>query len=157
MDPISLALLAINGLSTLLSNPALGGGSSVKMGQASELLGILGALISQGDDALDDLKAFTETIEEMAAKGRAPTVGEWDVMRARSDDAHARLQAAKEELLEEEEPEFVPVDRGGNPLEPEPEETVDDEVPTDSVDPESASPAEDTLPDDDDPIVDPNA
>ena len=141
MDPISLALLAINGLSTILSNPALGGGSSVKLGQASELLGILGALISQGDDALDDLKAFTETIEEMAAKGRAPTPGEWDVMRARSDDAHARLQAAKEELLEEEEPE----------------ETVDDEVPTDSVDPEPASPAEDTLPDDDDPVVDPNA
>jgi hypothetical protein len=157
MDPISLAILAINGLSTVLSNPALGGGSSVRLGQASELLGILGALITQGDDALDDLKAFTETIEEMAAKGRAPTAGEWDVMRARSDDAHARLQAAKEELLEEEEPEFVPVDRGGNPLEPETEETVDDEVPTDSVDPEPASPAEDTLPDDDAPVVDPNA
>ena len=122
MDPISLALLAINGLSTILSNPALGGGSSVKLGQASELLGILGALISQGDDALDDLKAFTETIEEMAAKGRAPTPGEWDVMRARSDDAHARLQAAKEELLGEEEPE--------EPEEPtEPEEPVTDPTP----------------------------
>jgi hypothetical protein len=141
MDPISLALLAINGLSTILSNPALGGGSSVKLGQASELLGILGALISQGDDALDDLKDFTSLIEEMAAKGRAPSPGEWDVMRARSDDAHARLQAAKEELLEEEEPE----------------ETVDDEVPTDPVDPDPASPAEDTLPDDDEPVVDPNA
>lgn len=140
MDPISMAILAINGLSTVLSNPALGGGSSVKMGQASELLGILGALISQGDDALDDLKEFTKTIEDMAEKGRAPNDAEWDVMRARSDDAHARLQAAKEELLEEEEPE----------------ETVDDEVPADPVDPEPASPAEDTLPDDD-PIVDPNA
>jgi hypothetical protein len=128
MDPISLALLAINGLSTILSNPALGGGSSVKLGQASELLGILGALISQGDDALDDLKDFTSLIEEMAAKGRAPSAGEWDVMRARSDDAHARLQAAKEELLGEEESE----------------ETVDDEVPTDSVDPEPASPAVET-------------
>ena len=141
MDPISLALLAINGLSTVLSNPALGGGSSVKLGQASELLGILGALISQGDDALDDLKEFTKTIESMAAEGRPPNDAEWNVMRARSDDAHARLQAAKEELLEEEEPE----------------ETVDDEVPTDSVDPEPASPAEDTLPDDDDPVIDPNA
>jgi len=153
MDPISLALLAINGLSTVLSNPALGGGSSVKMGQAAELLGILGALISQGDDALDDLKEFTATIEEMAAKGRAPTPGEWDVMRARSDDAHARLQAAKEELLGEEEPEeeFVPVDRGGNPLETEtPEEPEEPETP-------DPSPAEDTLPDDDEPVVDPNA
>lgn len=142
MDPISLAILAINGLSTVLSNPALGGGSSVRLGQASELLGILGALITQGDDALDDLKAFTETIEEMAAKGRAPTAGEWDVMRARSDDAHERLQAAKEELLAEEEPEepeeeFEPVDRGGNPLNPDP------------------TPAVETLPDDDNPVVEP--
>jgi hypothetical protein len=141
MDPISLAILAINGLSTVLSNPALGGGSSVKFGQASELLGILGALISQGDDALDELKVFTKTIEDMAAQGRPPNDSEWAVMRARSDDAHARLQAAKEELLEEEEPE----------------ETVDDEVPTDTVDSEPASPAEDTLPDDDNPVVDPNA
>jgi len=156
MDPISLAILAINGLSTVLSNPALGGGSSVKFGQASELLGILGTLISQGDDALDDLKEFTKSIEAMAEQGRPPSDDEWNIMRARSDDAHARLQAAKEELLEEEEPEFVPVDRGGNPLEPETEETVDDEVPTDPVDPEPASSAEDTLPDDD-PIVDPNA
>ncbi len=160
MDPLSLALLAINGLRTVLSNPALGGGSSVQLGQASELLGILGALISQGDDALDDLKEFTGVIEEMAAKGRAPSPSEWDVMRARSEDAHARLQAAKAELLGEEEeetvddevpavtvepepeaepePEFEPVDRGGNPLNPDP------------------TPAEDTLPDDDNPVVDPN-
>jgi outer membrane biosynthesis protein TonB len=136
MDPISLALLAINGLSTILSNPALGGGSSVKLGQASELLGILGALISQGDDALDDLKAFTETIEEMAAKGRAPTAGEWDVMRARSDDAHERLQAAKEELLAEEEPE-------------EPEVTTEPEEPV--TDP---TPAVETLPTEE-PVVEP--
>lgn len=135
MDPISLAILAINGLSTVLSNPALGGGSSVKFGQASELLGILGALISQGDDALDDLKEFTKTIENMAAEGRSPNDSEWDVMRARSDDAHARLQAAKEELLEEEE-----------------EETVDDEVPTVITEPEP-TPAVDTLPDEDNPIV----
>jgi hypothetical protein len=128
MDPISLAILAINGLSTVLSNPALGGGSSVRMGQASELLGILGALISQGDDALDDLKEFTKSIEAMAAEGRPPNDSEWAVMRARSDDAHERLQAAKEELLEEEEPE----------------ETVDDEVPTDPVDSEPASPAVET-------------
>jgi hypothetical protein len=128
MDPISLAILAINGLSTVLSNPALGGGTSVKFGQASELLGILGTLISQGDDALDDLKEFTAAIERMAAEGRPPSDDEWSIMRARSDDAHARLQAAKEELLEEEEPE----------------ETVDDEVPTDPVDPEPTSPAVET-------------
>lgn len=112
MDPISLIILAVNGMRTVLNNPALAGGSSVKLDQASELLGILGVLISQGDDAIDDLKAFTATIQSMAASGRAPSRAEWDIMRGRSDDAHARLQAAKEELVGEEE--------------------VDDEVPTES-------------------------
>jgi len=105
MDPISLALLAINGLRTVMANPALGGGSSLRMNQASELLGILGTLLAQGDDALDDLKEFTKTIEAMAKEGRAPTRTEWDILRRRSDDAHERLQRAKEELLAEEEPE----------------------------------------------------
>jgi hypothetical protein len=109
---------------TVLNNPALGGGSSVKLDQASELLGILGVLISQGDDAIDDLKAFTATIQSMAASGRAPSRVEWDILRGRSDDAHARLQAAKEELLEEE-PEPTP--------EPEPDPTPE---PTPEPDPE---------------------
>ncbi len=112
MDPLSLIILAVNGIRTVIANPALGGGSSVKFDEASELLGILGVLIGQGADGLEDLKFFTEAIESMAAQGRAPSSEEWDIMRGRSDDAHARLQAAKEELLGEED--------------------VDDEVPTES-------------------------
>lgn len=130
MDPISLILLAVNGIRTVIANPALGGGSSVKFDQASELLGILGTLIGQGADGVDDLKKFTEVIESMAAQGRAPSSEEWDILRGRSDDAHARLQAAKEELLEEtatEEPESEP-----EPT-PEPEPTAD---PTPDPEPE---------------------
>jgi len=112
MDPLSLIILAVNGIRTVIANPALGGGSSVKFDEASELLGILGTLIGQGADGANDLKKFTEVIESMALQGRAPSSAEWDIMRGRSDDAHARLQAAKEELLGEEE--------------------VDDEVPTES-------------------------
>lgn len=142
MGIVEMILLAVSGLRTVMANPALGGGSSVRLNQASELLGILGTLIEQGDDAYDDLKEFTEMIEDMVSKGREPTPDEWDIMRGRSDDAHARLQAAKEELQAEEEPEPTPepepeptpepepetepedpapVDRGGNPLEPDPE------------------------------------
>ncbi len=113
MDPLSLIILAVNGIRTVINNPALGGGSSVRFDEASELLGILGVLIGQGADGVDDLKKFTEVIESMAAQGRGPSSAEWDIMRGRSDDAHARLQAAKEELLGEEE-------------------EVDDEVPTSS-------------------------
>lgn len=146
MDPLSMAIMAVNALSGVLRNPALGGGSSVRLDQASELLGILGSLLQEGDEALDELKAFTATVEDMAAKGRAPSRAEWDIMRARSDDAHARLQAAKDELLADEEPE--------EPEEPEELETP--EEPEEPVDPDP-SPAEDTLPDDDEPVVDPNA
>ena len=32
MDFISLTIMAINGLQTVMSNPALGGGSSVRLG-----------------------------------------------------------------------------------------------------------------------------
>lgn len=143
MDPISLILLAVNGIRTVIANPALGGGSSVRMDQASELLGILGVLISQGDDAIDDLKAFTKTIESMAEQGRAPTSDEWDIMRRRSDDAHARLQAAKEELLEEEpeptpEPEPEPTPEPAP--EPEPEVVEEDPAPETESDPTEEEP-----------------
>ena len=126
MDPLSLIILAVNGIRTVIANPALGGGSSVKFDEASELLGILGVLIGQGADGLEDLKKFTAVIESMALQGRAPSSEEWDIMRGRSDDAHARLQAAKEELLGEEEvDDEVPTES-----EPEPEPEVVEEDPT---------------------------
>jgi hypothetical protein len=143
MDPISLILLAVNGIRTVIANPALGGGSSVKFDEASELLGILGVLIGQGADGMDDLKKFTETIESMAAQGRAPSSAEWDIMRGRSDDAHARLQAAKEELLGEEEvDDEVPTDPEPEPEPtpepaPEPEPEVVEEDPTVTEEPEA--------------------
>lgn len=139
MDPISLILLAVNGIRTVIANPALGGGSSVKFDEASELLGILGTLIGQGADGVDDLKKFTETIESMAAQGRAPSSAEWDIMRGRSDDAHASLQAAKEELLEEtttEEPEPTPEPEADPTPDPEPEAT-EGEDPAAETEPES--------------------
>ena len=108
MDPISLALTAISGIRLLLSNPALGGGGSVRASEASELLGLLGTLISEGDDALDDLRAFAEQVEAMAAAGRGPSPTEWSALRERSDAAHAALQEIKEELLGQEEEETTP-------------------------------------------------
>lgn len=102
MDPISIAIAAINGLRLVLNNPALGGGSSLRFDQASEVLGLLGTLLSEGESAYEELKTLTAVIEDMAANGRGPTRAEWDVMRARGQDAHDRLQAVKEELIEED-------------------------------------------------------
>lgn len=105
MDPISVGILAINSLRIVLSNPLLGGGSTLRFGEASELLGLLGMLLEEGEDGFEDLKAFAATIQLMAEQGREPTPTEWEILRQRSQDAHDRLQAAKEELLGEEEPE----------------------------------------------------
>ena len=102
MGIIELALVAIKGLSVVLNNPALGGGSSVKMQDASELLSFLGELLTRGDEAHDELVAFTKVVEDMAAKGRQPSKTEWDTLRGRSDAAHDVIQAAAAATQEEE-------------------------------------------------------
>ncbi len=91
---IELILVAIRGLALVTNNPALGGGSSVRMQEASELLGLLGELLERGDEAHDDLVAFTKVMEGMAKQGRAPSSAEWDSLRDRSDVAHDVIQAA---------------------------------------------------------------
>ena len=106
MGIIELALVAIKGLSVVLNNPALGGGSSVKLQDASELLSFLGELLTRGDEAHDELVAFTKVVEGMAAQGRQPTTAEWDTLRGRSDAAHDVIQAAAA-ATEEEETEQV--------------------------------------------------
>ena len=149
MDPLTLAIMAINGLRTVLVNPALGGGSSASLGQASELLGILGTLLKEGDEAIEDLKVFTETVEGMAAQGRSPSDAEWDVLRTRSEDAHARLQKAKAALLGEPEEETVTEEPVPEPEpEPEPEppapEPEPEPEPEPVPEPEPEPPAEET-------------
>ncbi|WP_455363610.1 hypothetical protein [[Eubacterium] cellulosolvens] len=109
MDPISMILLAVRGLSVVVSNPALGGGSSLKMNEISEFLGMLGELIERGNEGHEELKRFAETIDQMVAENRAPTPKEWDILRGRSDAAHAVIQRAAAEVAEPEpEPEPEP-------------------------------------------------
>lgn len=116
MNVVELIIIGVQSLAKLLSNPNIGGGGHVRLAEASELLGLLGTLIAEGDDAYDDLKEFTAEVELMAAQNRAPTDVEWANMRARQKSAHDRLQAVKDELTEEPQPEPLP--------EPEEEEVV---------------------------------
>lgn len=95
MDPISLILLSLQGLSVVLKNPALGGGSQIQLGHAADILLSLAGVIAQGEAGYEHLKQFTATIESMAAEGRAPTRAEWADLIARRDAAHERLQAVK--------------------------------------------------------------
>jgi hypothetical protein len=77
------------------------------MQDASELLALLGELLTRGDAAHDELVAFTKAVEAMAKEGRAPTTAEWDTLRKRSDAAHSIIQEAAAAAAEEEETEQV--------------------------------------------------
>lgn len=107
MGIIELALVAIKGLSVVLNNPALGGGSSLQLREASDLLGLLGELLTRGDEAHDELVAFTNVVEDMAARGRQPTPAEWNTLRGRSDAAHDVIQTAAAATEEETEQVFL--------------------------------------------------
>lgn len=130
MGVVELILLGVRSVATLLNNPNIGG-SNVKVNEAAELLGLLATLVEEGDDALDDLKEFTDSVKAMVEQNRGPTPTEWANLRARQQSAHDRLQAVKEELEGEEEEE------------------------TEEPEPDPPTPATETLPDDP-PVVDPN-
>ena len=109
MNIIQLILVAIRGVSVLTNNPALGGGSNLKVQEASELLAMLGELLERGDEAHTELKEFTEVIQKMAEGNRAPTPTEWQTLRDRSDAAHDTIQKAAEAAAK---PEPEPEPRG---------------------------------------------
>ena len=110
MDPVAMILLAIRGLSVVANNPLLGGGSSLQTKEISDFLAMLGELIERGDEAHDELKTFAEMVDSMAKEGRSPTRAEWDVLRGRSDAAHAVIQDAAAELEPEFESDPIPDD-----------------------------------------------
>ncbi len=103
MSIIQLVLVAIRGLSVITNNPALGGGSSVRLDQASELLSLLGELLERGKEGHAELKEFTEVVEAMAKEGREPTPTEWQTLRDRSDAAHATIQESAASAKAEDE------------------------------------------------------
>ena len=105
MEILTIISAAIRGIGLIANNPLLGGGSSVKFQEAAELLNILGGLVEAGSDAHDELKAFSETIAQMAEQGRGPTRAEWDNLRARSLAASETIQAAAAAIRDEEEEE----------------------------------------------------
>jgi len=102
MNPIQLIMIAINGLSVLTNNPALSGGSSLKLQEASELLSLLGELLTRGEEGYRELVAFADTISAMVEENRAPTPAEWETLKARSDAASDVIQRARQQAEAEE-------------------------------------------------------
>lgn len=102
MGILELVLVAIRGLSVITNNPALGGGSSLKMKEASDFLALLGELVERGDEAHDELVEFTGIIEKMVEENRGPNREELQTLRDRSDAAHDVIQDAAAEIEAEE-------------------------------------------------------
>lgn len=94
-----LFMIAVQGISTILNNPLLGGQASATARQASELLAILGSLVQKGDEAYEELRAFASIIKAMADEGRGPTREERQFLREQRAIVHAGYQAEKERIL----------------------------------------------------------
>lgn len=97
----------IRNFSTMLNNPAVGGGASINSKDASELLSIFAALGDSGEDPA----SFVALIQSLADGGRRPTRVEWKVLRGEA-------QVVEEEPVEEEpvaqaEPETEQVSETG--------------------------------------------
>jgi outer membrane biosynthesis protein TonB len=150
MNPIQLILIAIRGLSVITNNPALGGGSMVKLSEASKLLNFFGEILERGDEAHTELKEFAETIKSMAEEGRAPTAAEWTSLQERSDAAHDVIQEARRRAEEEEAANQPPV--------PEPEPEPEPDAPEPEPEPEpTPEPEPDPTPEPEpDPVPDPD-
>lgn len=145
MNPIQLILIALRGLSVITNNPALGGGSSIRLQETSKLLDFFAELLERGDEAHTELKEFAEVIKDMAEKGRAPSTAEWAALKERSDAAHDVIQAARRRAEEEEAASQPPVPEPEPDPEPEPEPEPDPE-PEPEPDP-APEPEPDPVPD----------
>jgi hypothetical protein len=93
MGIVTLILTAFQGIGVLAGN------QHINLGQVNELLATLARLVQIGGATHLELKNFTEAIERMVAEDRGPNDMEWANLKARSNAAHARLQAAKADIL----------------------------------------------------------
>ena len=105
MGFIELAILAARSLSIVVNNPVLGGGSSQSLQDASGLLVIFADLLEEGEEAYDELKAFTAVVKAMADEGRGPNREERDFLAERRRITHEGYQAEKERILGEAQEE----------------------------------------------------
>lgn len=89
---LELVSLLLRALSAIAADPALGSrGSAIK-----SVLDLAALAVERGSEGADQLRVLVEDIKEMVAQGREPTELEWADLKARSDAAHAEIQAWKE-------------------------------------------------------------
>lgn len=117
MSGISWTVLA--GLMRALSIFAVGGKHA---DQLHGLLNTVAALLERGEAGRLALEQLCADVDVMVAQGREPTAEEWARLRARSDTAHAAIQAAAEAAPVAPDP-APGASSGGAPVESEGGET----------------------------------
>ena len=99
----------INNFSTMLNNPALGGGSSVNFKDASELLSIFARI----GDSDEDPASFVALIQSLADGGRKPTRAEWAALRGEAQVVEETPVEEEPPVAAQAEPEAEPVPAAG--------------------------------------------
>lgn len=92
MNAFLLVSAILQALALAGRNPALGFDAA----KYADLLEFLARLVERGHAATDELRKLRTEVEAMVMEGRAPTADEMASWKARSDSAHAALQALKD-------------------------------------------------------------
>lgn len=92
MNVLLLVSAILQALAMAGRNPALGFDGS----KYADMLELLARLVERGNVAADELRKLRAEVEQMLIEGRSPTDGEMAAWKARSDSAHAALQAMKD-------------------------------------------------------------
>lgn len=92
---------ALQGISSMASNPALGGGSCVTPQELADLTGTLRMLVETvslvGDEGWENLDLYALSVSSISAAGRAPNPGEWKEIRKFSERADELIRASEVE------------------------------------------------------------
>lgn len=95
MNVLQLVLLALETIAQVASNPALGLGSDGS--RVATLVGLVAALGRRGDEAVAELREFTEEVRGLAEDPGGVDPGRWDALTARRRAQHEALQELRED------------------------------------------------------------
>lgn len=87
MNTIQLISILVGQLALIAKDPALGYRGSA----LTEVLALLGTILSKGEAARAELEILASQVAEMASLDREPTKEEWVGFRDRSRQAHNTL------------------------------------------------------------------
>lgn len=91
MTTLQLIASILSSLGTIAANPAFG--ISEAAAKLVPLLGMVAALVAEGEKARDKIQALDEELKALVASGLPPSDADWARWDARHQAAKARLQA----------------------------------------------------------------